>query len=159
MVIQSQFKPAWWLPNAHAQTIWPQLVRSTTKIKFQMERLELPDGDFCDLVWTENHSGPISIVLQGLEGSINSHYAGNMLAALHHSGWRPMLMHFRGCSGIHNRNARSYHSGDTGDLKFLIETLLMEIKLQQYLLILQLIIWVLQQLQLKKMMPTWISQQ
>jgi len=123
MVIQSQFKPAWWLPNAHAQTIWPQLVRSTTKIKFQLERLELPDGDFCDLVWTENNSGPIIIVLHGLEGSINSHYAGNMLAALHHSGWRPVLMHFRGCSGIHNRNARSYHSGETGDLKFLIETL------------------------------------
>jgi len=123
MVLQSQFKPAWWLPNAHAQTIWPQLVRSIAKIKFQSERLELPDGDFCDLTWTENNSGPIIIVLHGLEGSINSHYASNILAALHHNGWRPVLMHFRGCSGIHNNKARSYHSGETGDLKFLIKTL------------------------------------
>jgi predicted alpha/beta-fold hydrolase len=32
-------------------------------------------------------------------------------------------MHFRGCSGEPNRLARSYHSGDTGDLAYLVEAL------------------------------------
>ncbi len=32
-------------------------------------------------------------------------------------------MHFRGCSGIPNRLDRSYHSGDTGDIEFLIKTI------------------------------------
>ena len=32
-------------------------------------------------------------------------------------------MHFRGCSGEHNLKDRSYHSGETGDLRFLVKTL------------------------------------
>jgi len=32
-------------------------------------------------------------------------------------------MYFRGCSGVHNRLARSYHSGDTGDIASLIDHL------------------------------------
>lgn len=32
-------------------------------------------------------------------------------------------MHFRGCSGRHNRLDRSYHSGDTGDINSLISEL------------------------------------
>jgi len=33
-------------------------------------------------------------------------------------------MHFRGCSGRHNRLDRSYHSGDTGDINSLISELI-----------------------------------
>ena len=32
-------------------------------------------------------------------------------------------MHFRGCSGELNRLDRSYHSGDTGDIDFVVHTL------------------------------------
>ena len=32
-------------------------------------------------------------------------------------------MHFRGCSGEFNRLDRSYHSGDTGDVDFVVRTL------------------------------------
>ena len=123
MIKQSQFKPAWWLPGAHAQTVWPSLVYHSPNLKLEWERLELPDDDFVDLVWTERKKGPIVILFHGLEGGINSHYTRNTLAALHDNGWRAVLMHFRGCSGIHNRLARGYHSGETGDMRFLIQTL------------------------------------
>ena len=33
-------------------------------------------------------------------------------------------MHFRGCSGRHNRLDRSYHSGDTGDINSVIMDLI-----------------------------------
>jgi predicted alpha/beta-fold hydrolase len=46
-----------------------------------------------------------------------------MLASLSKRGWRAVLMHFRGCSGTHNRMVRGYHSGDTGDLRHVIEIL------------------------------------
>jgi hypothetical protein len=87
------------------------------------ERLELPDGDFVDLDWTLNDSGPIVALFHGLEGGRRSHYARAMLDVLPRHGYRAVLMHFRGCSGEPNRLPRAYHSGDTGDIDFLIRTL------------------------------------
>jgi len=88
-----------------------------------MERLTLPDGDFIDLAWTKSKPDKIVIVLHGLEGSIDSSYAKGMLAAINKKGWLGVFMHFRGCSGEHNFKDRSYHSGETGDIRFLVETL------------------------------------
>ncbi len=119
----SQFKPAWWLPGAHVQTLWPSLIRRPVDIELTTERLTLPDGDFIDLAWTKGNSNKIVIVLHGLEGSIDSSYARGMLAAINKKGWRSVFMHFRGCSGEHNLKDRSYHSGETGDLRSLVETL------------------------------------
>lgn len=123
MTRKSGFRPAWWLRGAHAQTLWPHFLRRQPDVPLTWERLDLPDGDFVDLVWTGGDNGPIVVLLHGLEGSIHSHYSKGMLSALHKHGWRAVLMHFRGCSGTHNRMARGYHSGDTGDLKYLINTL------------------------------------
>ena len=46
-----------------------------------------------------------------------------MLTSPPQHGMRAVLMHFRGCSGEPNRLARAYHSGDTGDIDFLVRTL------------------------------------
>ncbi len=123
MITHSQFKPAWWLPGTHAHTLWPNLIRRPIEIELTTERLTLPDGDFIDLAWTKGNSDKIVIVLHGLEGSIDSSYARGMLSAIHKKGWHGVFMHFRGCSGEHNLKDRSYHSGETGDLRFLVETL------------------------------------
>jgi len=117
------FKPAWWCRNPHLQTLWPVFFRRHLRPRLRRERLELPDGDFVDLDWTQNERGPIVILLHGLEGSSRSHYARGMLNTLPRHGLRAVLMHFRGCSGEPNRLARAYHSGDTGDLDFLVRTL------------------------------------
>ena len=123
MITKSRFKPAWWLPGAHGQTIWPYFFRYQSGTPLTWERLELPDSDFIDLVWTVSTSGPLVVILHGLEGSIQSHYSQGILAKLNKLGWQGVLMHFRGCSGQHNRMARSYHSGDTGDIRFVIQQL------------------------------------
>ncbi|MEW6331306.1 MAG: hydrolase [Pseudomonadota bacterium] len=117
------FQPAWWCRGPHAQTLWARLARRAPEIRFWRERLELPDGDFIDLDWSENGSGPIVVVLHGLEGSSESPYARGLMRAIEQRGWRGVVMHFRGCSGEPNRLARSYHSGDTGDLSFFVNTL------------------------------------
>lgn len=121
------FKPAWWLRNSHLQTLWPAVIRKRRlkpSIKLQRERIELPDGDFIDLDWMQKDAeGPLVIVLHGFEGSVNSHYAKGMLNVIHSHGWRGVFMHFRGCSGEHNRLPRSYHSGDTTDLSFVMNIL------------------------------------
>jgi len=113
------FRPAWWLPGPHLQTIWPALFRRRRLDAIQRERLELADGDFLDLAWigdSRNNDAPLVLVLHGLEGSLNSHYAAGILNALRGGGLSAVLMHFRGCSGEPNRLPRSYHSGETGDL-------------------------------------------
>lgn len=122
-IIESDFKPAWWLRNRHAQTIYPVWFRRQPQPETITETLELPDGDFIDLVWTTRPPGPIVILLHGLEGGICSHYAKGILQTVYDAGWTGVLMHFRGCSGRHNRLACSYHSGDTRDLKYLIDQL------------------------------------
>ena len=120
MITYSDFKPAWWLPGPHMQTLWPVLTRRRHVPEHKSERVELPDGDFVDIAWIGQNSGPTVLVLHGLEGSIHSHYAAGILSTLEQSGYRPVFMHFRGCSGVPNRLPRSYHSGETGDLSQII---------------------------------------
>jgi len=122
-VVRSQFRPAWWLASPHLQTLWPYLFRRRPALSLKNERLELPDGDFVDLCWTPSLSGPVVAVFHGLEGSINSPYAGAIMAAIHLRGWRGVFMHFRGCSGEPNRLERAYHSGDTVDIEYLLNML------------------------------------
>lgn len=92
-------------------------------MSLRTERLDLPDGDFLDLHWTTNNGQPIVIVLHGLEGCSQSPYVRGLLHALQRIGLRAVVMHFRGCSGTPNRLPRSYHSGDTADLAYLVQTL------------------------------------
>jgi len=117
------FKPAWWLPGPHLQTLGAALFRRRHKILIKNERFELVDGDFLDLCWVGKGNGPIVIVLHGLNGGIKSRYVNGILRAVSNHGWRGVLMHFRNCSSEPNRLERSYHSGETGDLKTLIQEL------------------------------------
>jgi predicted alpha/beta-fold hydrolase len=123
--MKSTYKPAWWLPGPHAQTLWPTFARKKLKIKVERERVELADGDFIDLDWS--HQGiqtqPIVVILHGLEGSSASPYARGMLQAINAQGWRGVVMHFRGCSGEPNRLPRAYHSGETKDIAAIIHLL------------------------------------
>lgn len=127
MYSTSQFKPAWWLTNAHFQTLAAKFFRRKQSLLTNTETLELPDGDFIDLAWTEqpekNNTRPIVVMLHGLEGSKDSHYAKGMLNAIKKRGWIAVLMHFRGCSGRPNRQASSYHSGDIRDISYLTQYL------------------------------------
>lgn len=111
------FRPAWWLPGPHLQTIWPTFSRNHLQVQCQRERIELSDGDFVDLDWcSQVKHQPIVLILHGLEGSAESPYARGMLQCVKQQGWRGVVMHFRGCSGEPNRLPRAYHSGETKDV-------------------------------------------
>ena len=124
-IVVSAFQPAKWLRNPHIQTLYPFLARRGGRPVTRRERLSLPDGDFVDLDWAIGAppKAPWVLVLHGLEGSIRSHYAVGLLNRLTAAGYRAVLMHFRGCSGEPNRLPRSYHSGETGDLDYVVRTL------------------------------------
>jgi len=119
----NSFKPAWWLPGPHLQTLWQPLFRRRPAPVTRRERLETPDGDFLDVDWLGPDGGPIAILLHGLSGSSRSPYIRGMQSVLAKHGWRSAAMNFRGCSGEPNLTSRGYHSGDTRDLDFVYETL------------------------------------
>lgn len=134
--VNADFRPAWWLPSGHLQTLWPTVSRRRPVISLTRERLELPDGDFLDLDWARtartvnskaaasgHDATPVVIVVHGLEGSSDSGYARGLLRAVTNRGWHGVLMHFRSCSGEMNRLERTYHAGETTDFSSVIEHL------------------------------------
>ena len=110
----------WWLRSAHGQTLWPNLFRPQPRPRLRRHRLELADGDFVDLDIAKGDPRRTVLLLHGLEGSSSSPYIRGMVQAISQRGWRAVVMHFRGCSGEPNRLARTYHSGDTGDVSEVI---------------------------------------
>jgi predicted alpha/beta-fold hydrolase len=128
-IIGSEFKPAWWLGNRHAQTIFPALPWSgAPKIRVRSEELELPDGDVTVVDWMEEGPGPdsgapILIVLHGLEGSADSPYARMLLKSAAQHDWRAAVLHFRDCGDYRNRLPRRYHAGETNDIRYFLESL------------------------------------
>jgi len=127
LITQSNFYPEKHLSNPHLQTLFPTLFRRIKNVAFEYEELALPDGDFVDLAWNKKphrtcHK-PIVVVFHGLEGSAASPYASGIMQCLNNDNWHAVVMHFRGCSGRGNRMARTYHSGETEDAKYLLQYL------------------------------------
>lgn len=101
------------------------MVRTRQRVDTDRERWDTPDGDFLDIDRIRGRDGqPRLVVLHGLEGSSNSHYARGLLMAARGRGWAADVLAFRSCGGEPNRLLRSYHSGETGDLDFVVRTLI-----------------------------------
>ncbi|MDG3086965.1 hydrolase [Vibrio hannami] len=122
----TEFIPAKGLKNPHLQTIVPRLIRKSVLFEPVWLTMELPDGDFLDLAWSEEWQSesaknkPIFVLFHGLEGSFHSPYANGLMKAFADNGWLSVMMHFRGCSGKPNRLARAYHSGETEDARYFL---------------------------------------
>lgn len=120
------FTPARWLGHRHAQTIAGRLLRRAAPPSFERDRIELPDGDFVDLDFPAGPGqpdAPVVLLMHGLEGSARRGYAINTYSELAARGVRAVGLNFRSCSGEPNRRARAYHSGDTGDIAFVLDLL------------------------------------
>lgn len=122
-----RYHAAWWLPGAHAQTLWGKLVRKEPTQPTRVERWPTPDGDFVDIHRLGNSPGKARLlILHGLEGTIRSQYAQKLLGEARARGWSANLLIFRSCGPEMNLTKRFYHSGETTDLSFVIDRLLKE---------------------------------
>lgn len=119
------FRPAPWATNPHAQTLFGRALRPERAPAYRRERLDTPDGDFLDLDWMpEPEPGaPVALLLHGLEGSARRRYVRNLGRELHRRGVWPVGMNFRACSGTPNLLPRFYHSGETSDVRWVLEVL------------------------------------
>jgi len=122
MIQQSTFKPAWYLKNPHAQTLLANLIHPQPP-QVSFETVNLPDGDTLEIA-RGTATGPNTVLLlHGLEGSLRSAYAQRLINTLNQQNIPVAFMFFRGCNGKPNNKVRSYHSGETEDLKSVINYL------------------------------------
>lgn len=121
----THFRPPRWLRGRHAQTVWGSLVRLPIRLPLRHERWELPDGDFIDVdvMAGATPRSAVVVVCHGLEGSSKAGYVRGLLRDLRARGFGAVAVNFRSCSGEPNRLPRFYHSGDTGDLGFVVDKL------------------------------------
>ena len=112
-----RYRPAWWLPGGHAQTLWGKFARRRDRPALEREELQLPDGDVIDLhILHAPRGAPRLLLLHGLEGTVASHYVGGIMKAAAAAGFGATLMVFRGCGSAPNKARRFYHSGETSDV-------------------------------------------
>jgi predicted alpha/beta-fold hydrolase len=91
----------------------------------RVERISTPDGDYVHLYHHDvGAGGPRLLLLHGLEGSVNSHYVRGIVSEAAARGWSTTLLAFRGCGPELNTAPRLYHSGETADLRQVVELLI-----------------------------------
>lgn len=119
------FRPAAGLSAPHVQTLVGRALRSRDAVPLARERWTTPDGDFIDLDFTHDpdRASPLVLVIHGLEGSATRNYCLETYRALARRGVAAVGLNLRSCSGEPNLKARAYHSGETEDLRWVLEQL------------------------------------
>ena len=134
-IVNSTFNPPFIFRNGHIQTIVPALFRKIDPSIYIRERIETHDDDFLDMDRIYTGSDKLVILCHGLEGSSHSTSVVAMAKYLSENGFDTLSLNFRSCSGEMNRQLRFYHSGETGDLGFVINHALKENKYKELYLL------------------------
>ena len=122
MIATGNFKPAWYLRNPHLQTILANIIKPPFP-NVSYESVMLEDGDSLQLARGLASGPDLVLILHGLEGSLDSAYARRLVNYLNNHNIPLAFMFYRGCAGEANNQAKSYHSGETGDLRNVIKHL------------------------------------
>jgi predicted alpha/beta-fold hydrolase len=105
--------------------MWGRFFRHTPPLHTRVERWDTEDDDFIDIVRLDAARGrPRLLILHGLEGTSQSHYARGLFLEAARREWAADLLLFRGCGGELNRAPRFYHSGETGDFDAVVRRVL-----------------------------------
>ncbi len=122
------YRRAAWLPGPHLGTVYASVARPWPRPPFRRERWDLPDGDFLDVdrLAGARAGAPVLVISHGLEGNSRASYVRGLAAAASRRGLAVVAWNFRGCSGEPNRLLRQYHSGETGDLAWVVDRLASE---------------------------------
>ncbi|MFN6944800.1 MAG: YheT family hydrolase [Cytophagaceae bacterium] len=125
IIEKSDYKSPFYLFSRHLQTILPALFRRVGNVCYERIRITTPDQDFLDLDWSRPHNSEHLIILShGLEGDSYRPYVLGMVRAMNMQGFDVLAWNYRGCSGENNKHLKSYHSGETNDLHYVINHVL-----------------------------------
>ena len=121
-VIQSTYNPRFLFRSGQFSTVYSGIFRRVNGVPQERERIILKDDDFLDLDWSfsPKKSDKLIVVLHGLEGNAQRPYMLATAKFFNNNNVDAVCVNFRGCSGEPNLKYRSYHSGETNDLKEVI---------------------------------------
>ncbi|MGB3851442.1 MAG: alpha/beta fold hydrolase [Tunicatimonas sp.] len=114
------YRPPWYLPTGHLQTIVPALTRKVRNLAYRRNELPTPDGDRLQLDWLTQGARRLVVISHGLEGDSSRPYVRGMSRAFYREGYDVLAWNFRGCGDTPNHTLRFYHSGATDDLHHLL---------------------------------------
>ena len=122
-ILESDFVPTLPFRNAHINTVFRALFMKGMH-NFERVRVETWDHDFIDLDFSKVGSKVLVLLIHGLEGSSESKYMLSASTEVNRAGHDAVCFNLRGCSGEDNRLLKTYHSGKTEDVDFVISYLL-----------------------------------
>lgn len=126
------FRPAWWLPTGHLQTLYCVIgdFSRVDKVDYERKLLRTVDGGTIGLDFTPNGSQPhikkdtpVVVVLHGLTGGSHESYVRAILAPACAPpeqgglGYRAVVVNFRGCAGVPLTTPQLYSAGHTDDIR------------------------------------------
>ncbi len=115
-IINSTYKPPFYLRNGHVSTILPSIFRKVDGVEYTRERITTPDDDFLDIDWIKKGNKRLVLILHGLEGNSHRHYVKGVAKHFSANKWDVAAWNARSCSGEMNKQPRLYHHGDVADI-------------------------------------------
>ena len=119
-LITSDFKASFPFTNKHFSTIYRTLFTKPA-VNYVRKRILTIDNDFLDLDFSFVNSSQVAVLIHGLEGSSNSKYVLSTTQYLNSNNIDVVVINLRGCSGELNNLYKAYHTGETGDLNFVLK--------------------------------------
>jgi predicted alpha/beta-fold hydrolase len=124
----SEFRPRRFLRGGHIQTIASFFLQRKFNLP-QPEKRLIPVEDgisvLCHCFWQANRRPAMTIiVVHGLEGSTDSHYMLGIADKGMAAGMNVVLMNQRTCGGTDHLAPTLYHSGRSGDVMAVAESLI-----------------------------------
>ena len=120
-LIQSSFASPLLLRSGDLQSVIPAILRRAPELQTHTETIELEDGDILELDWLLKGNSRLAIITHGLEGSTRSSYVRGLAHTLSKNGWDVLAWNMRGCGTLPNRLPTWYHSGQSADLKRVVQ--------------------------------------
>ncbi|CAM1364588.1 Alpha/beta hydrolase [Tenacibaculum soleae] len=133
-ILASDFNPSLPFKNAHFNTMYRPLFMKDT-INYKRKRVTTWDADFIDLDFSIKGSKSLVLLIHGLEGSAYSNYMITTSNYLNKNGFDTVSMNLRSCSGEDNLLLKTYHSGKTDDVDFIIKHLIANYNYQNIIIV------------------------
>jgi len=122
----TRFRPAWWLPGGHVQTLSAAFWKGHQAREAGVARqIALPDGDSliamddCPSQWQPGD--PVLLMMHGLGGSAQNSLLVRVAWKLNQRGVRVFRLNLRGCGAGAGLARLPYNAGRSGDLKAAVQ--------------------------------------
>jgi uncharacterized protein len=132
------FVPRRGLRGGHLQTLAGNFLKRENRLPQPEERLFQVETDvqvLCHCHWQPQRESTLTLmIVHGLEGSSNSQYVIGTGTKAWARGWNVVRMNVRNCGGTEELTPTLYHSGLSGDIRGVVNSLVEQDRLQNFAL-------------------------